>query len=145
MCVIWPICVPQRVIRTAEVFEWMVSPDSDNRPSDDYDPPWEFKSNVLRPSVNGSISVPERLSQPACNQSQLSSSVTHDKLESDDQSDKNLPVTVPKALPAKPAGSPAHQTQSPKSLNKLNAVQEKGSTFSWRNFSYSVHHIHKLP
>ncbi|GIY92732.1 uncharacterized protein CEXT_395491 [Caerostris extrusa] len=44
------------------------SPDSDNRPSDDYDPPWEFKSNILRPSVNGSISVPERLSQPACNQ-----------------------------------------------------------------------------
>ncbi|GIY61055.1 uncharacterized protein CDAR_311481 [Caerostris darwini] len=80
------------------------SPDSDNRPSDDYDPPWEFKSNILRPSVNGSISVPERLSQPACNPSQLPSSVTHDKLESEDQSDKNLPVVVPKALPAKPSG-----------------------------------------
>ncbi|XP_055953690.1 uncharacterized protein LOC129989279 isoform X2 [Argiope bruennichi] len=79
------------------------SPDSDNRPSDEYDPPWEFKSNILRPSVNGSISVPERLSQPACNQSQLSSSATHDKLESEDQSDKSLPVAMPKSLPAKPS------------------------------------------
>ncbi|XP_042898567.1 SH2 domain-containing adapter protein B [Parasteatoda tepidariorum] len=80
------------------------SPDNDLRPSEEYDPPWEFKPNVLRPSVNGSISVPERLSQPASNLSQLSSSVTHDKLESESQSDKSLSVSVAKALPTKPTG-----------------------------------------
>ncbi|KFM61695.1 hypothetical protein X975_20481, partial [Stegodyphus mimosarum] len=67
------------------------SPENDHRPSEEYDPPWEFKSNILRPSVNGSISVPERLSQPVSNQSQLPSSSTHDKLESEDQKDKDLP------------------------------------------------------
>ncbi|XP_054714738.1 uncharacterized protein LOC129224326 [Uloborus diversus] len=83
------------------------SPDNDHRSSEDYDPPWEFKANVLRPSVNGSISVPERLSQPMASQSQLPSSSTHDKLESEDQDQKNLPVAIPKALPAKPTGPPS--------------------------------------
>ncbi|XP_035211562.1 SH2 domain-containing adapter protein F-like [Stegodyphus dumicola] len=82
------------------------SPENDHRPSEEYDAPWEFKSNILRPSVNGSISVPERLSQPISNQSQLPSSSTHDKLESEDQKDKDLPVALPKAT-TKPTGPPS--------------------------------------
>ncbi|KAG8181156.1 hypothetical protein JTE90_024452 [Oedothorax gibbosus] len=82
------------------------SPDTDQRPSDDYDPPWEFKStrpsvngsvNVLRPSVNGSVSVPERLSQTdSCNQ--MTTSVTHDKLSEDSSEKIGLAVVAPKAV-----------------------------------------------
>lgn len=83
------------------------SPDSDQRPEDDYDPPWEFgsksASNLLRSSVNGSVSVPERLSLgPASGQ--LTSSVTHDKLGSEELSEKGVAVVAPKAMPAKPTG-----------------------------------------
>lgn len=39
------------------------SPENDGRPLGDYDPPWDFKSHgALRPTVNGSKSVPESLS-----------------------------------------------------------------------------------
>lgn len=62
------------------------SPENDNRSSEDYDPPWDLKTNnVLR--VNGSLSVPERLSTSTA-QPILTTSVTHDKLDADQTKDR---------------------------------------------------------
>lgn len=72
------------------------SPENDHRSSEDYDPPWDLK-HVLRPSgVNGSVSVPERLSSGGQGQQpHMTTSVTHDKLLEVDET-KDRPATTSK-------------------------------------------------
>lgn len=66
------------------------SPENDDRTSEDYDPPWDLKgaSNPLRLSgVNGSVSVPERLSGSG-GRKHMPTSITHDKLDAQEIKDR---------------------------------------------------------